>query len=128
MPSFLDNALFPQGKDDTLVSPRADIYSESTKINYPNVSKVITKVVIKPTDLSEELECAICSDIMVSPVNLICGHTFCEACVTPWLDTNKVSHLGRSGRRNELTLTCISKIRTVQVAGPRWTLPQSEAT
>lgn len=42
---------------------------------------------IKPLNIAGELECTICFDIMVKPVNLTCGHTFCESCVAPWLET-----------------------------------------
>lgn len=55
-----------------------------------NENQTVTKIVYKITDIQEDLECAICSEIMVSPVNLNCGHTFCDACVQPWIDTNKV--------------------------------------
>ena len=53
-----------------------------------------TVYIIKPYDLDAELECAICMEIMISPVNVSCGHTFCQGCVEPWLAAN-VSHTGR---------------------------------
>jgi len=48
----------------------------------------VIKVVVKPYDIDAELECAVCYEIMVAPVNLTCGHVFCQACVEPWLDHN----------------------------------------
>ena len=69
------------------------------------VAPIIKYVTItKPNDFEEELGCSICYEIMVSPVNLTCGHTFCEACVSPWLD----AHVGcvcsdSTGKASRLT-------------------------
>ena len=33
--------------------------------------------------------CSICSDYLVSPVCLTCGHNFCKDCITKWIETNR---------------------------------------
>ena len=37
-------------------------------------------------DHSEELKCILCFDLFTKPVTLICGHTFCDDCITASLD------------------------------------------
>lgn len=48
----------------------------------------VVKAVPKAWDAEDELACTICYEVMVSPVSLTCGHTFCDGCVLPWLDTH----------------------------------------
>jgi hypothetical protein len=88
-PSTSDDGVDMVNSYDPLQGKR--INAIATTSTSSGTTKTITKVEIRPTDLSEELECAICSETMVSPVNLGCGHTFCDACVVPWLDEHKVS-------------------------------------
>lgn len=43
---------------------------------------------LEPLNLDDVLDCPICFEMFISPVNLTCGHMFCHACVEPWLATN----------------------------------------
>ncbi|KAM3922004.1 E3 ubiquitin/ISG15 ligase TRIM25-like [Leptodactylus fuscus] len=38
-------------------------------------------------DLRDELKCPICLEIYTNPVNLTCGHNYCQACIHRMLDT-----------------------------------------
>jgi RING-type zinc-finger len=37
----------------------------------------------------KEYECPICSDYMVIPAKLNCGHYFCKECIIEWIDRNR---------------------------------------
>ena len=41
---------------------------------------------VKMTDelLEEEFVCSCCSDILLEPTTLTCGHTFCRFCLAEW--------------------------------------------
>jgi hypothetical protein len=60
-----------------------------------------------PTDLfvpavKSRLTCAICTDAAFEPLNLLCGHLFCGACIKGWSKQTcpqcRVSQRGRVGR------------------------------
>jgi len=38
------------------------------------------------TSLKRELSCAICHEILYQPISLLCGHSFCKACLNWWLE------------------------------------------
>ncbi|XP_068122685.1 E3 ubiquitin/ISG15 ligase TRIM25-like isoform X2 [Hyperolius riggenbachi] len=42
-------------------------------------------------DLSKELECPVCLSVYTDPVNLRCGHNFCQVCIDHVLDTQEGS-------------------------------------
>ncbi|XP_073480434.1 E3 ubiquitin-protein ligase TRIM39-like [Aquarana catesbeiana] len=42
-------------------------------------------------DLRAELECSVCLNIYIDPVNLKCGHNFCRVCIDRVLDTQEGS-------------------------------------
>lgn len=85
------------GGDDSLMSTGSEIEFVSTgkegdipthALDSFSPSKeciTIVKKVVEPYDLDDELGCAICYEIMVSPMGLSCYHAFCQACIEPWL-------------------------------------------
>ncbi|ESN98613.1 hypothetical protein HELRODRAFT_67009 [Helobdella robusta] len=40
--------------------------------------------------------CAVCHDAFVSPVQLPCGHIYCDECITSWLDRERTCPMCRS--------------------------------
>ena len=41
-------------------------------------------VMMKNELLEEEFVCSCCSDILLEPTTLTCGHTFCRFCLAEW--------------------------------------------
>ncbi|XP_073477572.1 E3 ubiquitin-protein ligase TRIM39-like [Aquarana catesbeiana] len=48
-------------------------------------------LVMASAGLKRELECSICLNIYTNPVNLTCGHNFCQVCIDHVLDTQEGS-------------------------------------
>ena len=44
-------------------------------------------------DEISDIICALCFDTLTSPVTLACSHTFCSACISPWLKSSIASSL-----------------------------------
>ena len=44
----------------------------------------------------EDKTCLICQDTMTDPIQLSCGHAFCEECIFKWLVQNPTCPLCRS--------------------------------
>jgi hypothetical protein len=42
---------------------------------------------LAPVD-AVDAECAICRDVLTTPVELSCGHIFCDACLVDWLEVS----------------------------------------
>ena len=43
---------------------------------------------IVPARAIDTTECAICRDVLTTPVQLSCGHIFCDACLVDWLEVS----------------------------------------
>ena len=39
-----------------------------------------------------DAECVICRDVLTTPVELSCGHIFCDACLVDWLEVSACQH------------------------------------
>lgn len=50
---------------------------------------------------NSEFECSICLNILISPVIINCGHTFCETCIDKWLKDNNVCPLCKNTLANK---------------------------
>lgn len=84
---------------------------------------MISGYVIKMTELSklppelvEEFKCGICLDLLIKPITLPCGHTFCEACIT---DSWKCSFCRKEYQNSDnfTTNTILNKILPTMVEG-----------
>ena len=85
---------FPSSDIEMVSAPKpaakAIVAERTAKQAYdPRIDK--NQLVTRAYDLDDELCCSICLEIMISPVNLTCGHTFCQSCIVPWLDDNASS-------------------------------------
>ncbi|CAI5758359.1 unnamed protein product [Candida verbasci] len=69
---------------------------QNTKI-FESIDHTITSCLL--SKLYSNIECSICSDIMIIPVSIECGHSFCYSCLLEWF-------------KNKLTCpTCRFKIK-----------------
>merc|ERR1719510_2665553 len=46
--------------------------------------------------LERQLQCAICNEVYINTVAVKCGHMFCEACMSTWMETKKSCPLCRT--------------------------------
>jgi len=58
--------------------------SNESVINDQNKSNALCTA-----DITDELECVICSDTFLKPYTLQCSHTFCKKCITTWMKVRK---------------------------------------
>lgn len=49
------------------------------------------------SEIDKELECAICHDLLVAPVTLMCQHTFCRLCIKSYADQKSKGDVGNDG-------------------------------
>lgn len=52
---------------------------------------------VEPVD--DEFKCSICLNVLEKPVHGTCGHVFCRACITTWLESGPPLRHSASGRR-----------------------------
>ncbi|TGZ69282.1 hypothetical protein CRM22_003807 [Opisthorchis felineus] len=50
---------------------------------------------VNPSAVSPHLSCPICQEVFVNPQRAPCGHSFCKACIDPWLTNNPICPLDR---------------------------------
>ena len=62
------------------------------------------------TQINHNLLCAICKDIFEDPVCCPEGHTFCNQCITDWVNRQKVCPLDRK----KLYITLLRKELTIK--------------
>ncbi|KAL4697026.1 hypothetical protein H8959_002724 [Pygathrix nigripes] len=48
-------------------------------------------------DIREEVTCPICLELLTEPLSIDCGHSFCQACITP---NSRESMIGQEGERS----------------------------
>ncbi|EGR30501.1 zinc binding protein, putative [Ichthyophthirius multifiliis] len=60
-----------------LEKQRSNYFQKQKIINYHNQIQIVQQIVTQ-----QLLECPICMDFFVNPVQTTCGHTFCEICLT----------------------------------------------
>ncbi|XP_075061630.1 E3 ubiquitin-protein ligase TRIM39-like isoform X2 [Mixophyes fleayi] len=75
--------------DQKLPTPTLFTHSPSTDPSFG--SKLPHPLTMASVDLRKELDCSICLNIYTDPVNLKCGHNFCQSCIDRVLDTQKGS-------------------------------------
>jgi len=58
--------------------------------------------------LRSELQCAICHDVLLQPVSLLCGHSFCHECLDWWWQStqNNNNNNGNNSNNNTSCPTC----------------------
>jgi len=59
----------------------------------------------KQNKLREELKCAICYDLMVTPIELPCGHNFCKEC----LDAHILINMNKNSDRKFPCPICMAR-------------------
>lgn len=64
--------------------------------------------------LRSELTCAICHELFLNPVSLLCGHSFCQECVNWWWQS-----LGDAQHAKKNCPTCRRDIPIIAVAGTK---------
>ncbi len=47
------------------------------------------------SEISEELICSICSEVLESPLTTECEHLFCRDCINDWLRENRTCPIDR---------------------------------
>lgn len=52
---------------------------------FQNIDKLLTDDLLRR--ISASTECSVCSEVMIVPVLLACGHSFCYDCCNSWFDT-----------------------------------------
>lgn len=55
--------------------------------------ETMSKDVIHTNDLEEEFTCTICQELILCAMTLECSHSFCNGCITGWLDKKKVGRI-----------------------------------
>lgn len=57
-----------------------------------------------PNEVPEEFLCQLCSHVLDSPVEDVCGHAFCHDCIQLWVMPFSVQKEGSSG--HDCTILC----------------------
>ncbi|CAF0840624.1 unnamed protein product [Adineta ricciae] len=63
---------------------------------------------VNETAIDENLKCSICNDPFQRPVHTQCDHTFCYACIAPWVSSNKSCPTCRS------TISDIQELKAIK--------------
>lgn len=63
--------------------------NENDKKKNDEPDKIIKRVMERHSQSSQSsmFNCVICSDYLVQPCTLLCGHNFCKECILEWIET-----------------------------------------
>lgn len=69
-------------------------YKRELEVERDSNNKLLSNTLADITGvLTKELECPICTEIMVEPAVTGCKHAFCSSCIITWLDKKKICAL-----------------------------------